>query len=156
MFRSEASHVPKAYILGTRICADLSLRPTGEELKKILLLACCYQEACARSWSRAFPHPRGLPPRVISSCLSPRAEGVVPDVAPEPRNGTTGPSRPRRARPQPTVREGRPFPLGRAEQQERRGIWASTTGASKDHRPAAPRSPTILGMFLAIRVLVNT
>src|ERR1022692_653952 len=49
MFRSEASHVPKAYILGTRICADLSLRPTGEELKKILLLACCYQEACARS-----------------------------------------------------------------------------------------------------------
>src|ERR1017187_9277707 len=49
MCRSEASHVPKAYILGTRICADLSLRPTGEELKKILLLACCYQEACARS-----------------------------------------------------------------------------------------------------------
>jgi hypothetical protein len=45
MFRSEASYVPKAYILGTRICADLSLRPTGEELKKILLLACCYQEA---------------------------------------------------------------------------------------------------------------
>src|ERR1039457_3371766 len=38
MFRSEASHVPKAYILGTRICADLSLRPKGEELKKKLLL----------------------------------------------------------------------------------------------------------------------